>query len=203
MIGTTSSCISDRLRYIYSICRYFRTVCIVWIPDPIVSCMERKGVRSLEPLSWSRCLFACLMVFNATFNNISVISWSVLLLEETKGHRENPRPVASHWQFYHIMLYTLSWSRFELTTPMVRGTDCIGSCKSNDHTITAFLFIYELPLEIQLLRGEGWDQVNWFIPTKCLWLSQTRTWICNIICRGLFHVISFEVINGCSFCWYW
>jgi hypothetical protein len=39
----------------------------------------------------------CLMVLNATFNNISVISWrSVLLVEETGGHGENHRPVASH-----------------------------------------------------------------------------------------------------------
>ena len=39
----------------------------------------------------------CLMVFNATFNNISVISWrSVLLVEETGGPRENHRPVANH-----------------------------------------------------------------------------------------------------------
>jgi hypothetical protein len=38
-----------------------------------------------------------LMVFNATFNNISVISWqSVLLVEETGGFGENHRPVASH-----------------------------------------------------------------------------------------------------------
>jgi hypothetical protein len=37
----------------------------------------------------------------------------------------------------HIMLYTLPWSRFELTTSVVIGTDCIGSCKSNYHTITA------------------------------------------------------------------
>jgi hypothetical protein len=37
------------------------------------------------------------MVFNATFNNISVISWrSVLLVEETEEHGENDRPVASH-----------------------------------------------------------------------------------------------------------
>jgi len=37
------------------------------------------------------------MVFNATFNNISVISWhSVLLVEETGGPGENHRPVASH-----------------------------------------------------------------------------------------------------------
>jgi hypothetical protein len=39
------------------------------------------------------------MVFNTTFNNISVISWrSVLLVEETGGPWENHRPVTSHWQ---------------------------------------------------------------------------------------------------------
>ena len=37
------------------------------------------------------------MVFNATFNNISIISWwSVLLVEETGVPGENHRPVASH-----------------------------------------------------------------------------------------------------------
>jgi hypothetical protein len=36
------------------------------------------------------------MVFNATFNNISVISWwSVLLVEETEVPRENHRLIAS------------------------------------------------------------------------------------------------------------
>jgi len=39
-------------------------------------------------------------------------------------------------KLYHIMLYTSPWSRFELTTSMVIGTDCIDSCKSNYHTIT-------------------------------------------------------------------
>jgi hypothetical protein len=38
---------------------------------------------------------------------------------------------------YHKMLYTSPWSRFELTTSVVIGTDCIDSCKSNYHTITA------------------------------------------------------------------
>jgi hypothetical protein len=37
----------------------------------------------------------------------------------------------------HIMLYTSPWSRFELTTSVVIGTDCIGSCKSIYHTIMA------------------------------------------------------------------
>jgi hypothetical protein len=37
------------------------------------------------------------MVFNATFNNISVISWwSVLLVEETGVPGENYQPFASH-----------------------------------------------------------------------------------------------------------
>jgi hypothetical protein len=39
------------------------------------------------------------MVFNATFNNISVISLqAVLLVEETGLPRENHLPATSHWQ---------------------------------------------------------------------------------------------------------
>ena len=45
-------------------------------------------------------------MLNATFNHISVISWrSVLLVEETSVSWEIHRPVAIHWQVYHIMLY--------------------------------------------------------------------------------------------------
>ena len=45
----------------------------------------------------SICLFVYLMVFNATFNNILVISWrSILLVEETREPGENHRPVANH-----------------------------------------------------------------------------------------------------------
>jgi len=37
------------------------------------------------------------MMFNATFNNISVISWlSVLLVEETGVQGENHRPAVSY-----------------------------------------------------------------------------------------------------------
>ena len=39
------------------------------------------------------------MVFNATFNNISIISWrSVLLVQENGVHAENHRPAARHSQ---------------------------------------------------------------------------------------------------------
>ena len=46
------------------------------------------------------------MVFNATFNNISAISWrSVLLVEEIGVPGENHRPVASHDKLYNTTLY--------------------------------------------------------------------------------------------------
>jgi hypothetical protein len=71
------------------------------------------------------------MVFNATFNNISVISWrSVLLVEETVVHGENHRLVASHRQ----TLSHIGVPVFELKILVVTGTDCTG--KSNYHTIT-------------------------------------------------------------------
>ena len=56
------------------------------------------------------------MVFNATFNNISVISLrSVLLVEESGVLGENHRPVGSHWQTlsHNVVSSTsrLSWIR--------------------------------------------------------------------------------------------
>jgi hypothetical protein len=50
-------------------------------------------------------------------------------------------------KLYQIMLYTSPWSRFELTTSVVIGTDCIGSCKSNYHTITATTALHLIQYE--------------------------------------------------------
>ena len=70
-------------------------------------------------LSWSLFGFfsfgvVWFMVLNATFNNISAISWwSVLLVEETGVSADNHRPVASHWQ---IVIYNCV-----LSTPRLSG----------------------------------------------------------------------------------
>jgi hypothetical protein len=76
-----------------------------------------------------------IMVLNATFNNSSVISWrSVLLVEETRVPEENHRLAASHWQ--SLSHNVVSSTPRHLTTVVMIGTDCTGSCKSNYNTIT-------------------------------------------------------------------
>ena len=109
----------------------------IWNPDFLLSCYLRDHYNSPQNIGFF--FVVGFMVFNATFNNISAISWqSVLLVEETREPGENPdRPQVTD-KLYHIILYTSPWSRFdELTTSVVIGTDCIGSCKYNYHTITA------------------------------------------------------------------
>jgi hypothetical protein len=76
-----------------------------------------------------------------------IISWlSVSLVEETGVPRENHWPALGHWQTlsHNVVSSTPRLSGFELTTLVVMCTDCIGSYKSNYHTITTapYLIIY-------------------------------------------------------------
>ena len=58
-------------------------------------------------------------VFNATFNNISTISWrSVLLVEEAGVPTENNPPAASHWQ---TLLHNVVSSTPRLSTIRTRN----------------------------------------------------------------------------------
>ena len=58
----------------------------------VLVCHDLKVTQFKNTRIWVR-----IMMFNATFNNVSSMSWrSVLLVEETRVPGENHRPAASH-----------------------------------------------------------------------------------------------------------
>ena len=79
------------------------------------------------------------MALNATFNNISVYRGSQFYWWRKPEYPEKTTDLMQVTdKLYHIMLHLVNLTRvgFELTTLVVIGTDCKGSCKFNYHTIT-------------------------------------------------------------------
>jgi hypothetical protein len=75
-------------------------------------------------------------VFNATFNNISALSWrSVLFVKETRVPGENHRPAACQCKTLSHNVVS-PWTGLEHTHLVVIGTVCTGSCE-NYHTSTS------------------------------------------------------------------
>jgi len=62
--------------------------------------------------------------------------WRQFYLVEETRKKTTDLPLVID-KLYHIMLYRghLAWAGFELTTIVLIGSDCTGSCKSNFHTI--------------------------------------------------------------------
>jgi len=62
-------------------------------------------------------------------------------------------------KLYHIILYRvhLVWTGFELITLVVIGTDCIGSYKSNYHTITTTTAPLSIVLRMILIYGSHFE----------------------------------------------
>jgi len=56
--------------------------------------------------------------------------------------------------------------------------------------------LYVLPLEIQLSRVEGFDFIKRFNPAIYVRLSQARTYISNIMCRGLMFNESVFIVRS-------
>ena len=75
----------------------FTTTCAISAYHLVISSPVHDEVYSIIRPTHFSWFVGLLMGFNATFNNISVISWqSVLFVEETRVPRENHQPVTSH-----------------------------------------------------------------------------------------------------------
>ena len=105
------------------------------------------------------------MVFNTTFNNISVISWwSLLLMEKTgKSHWS----AASPWQMlsHNVVSSTTRPSEFELSTLVVIGTE-----RPYDHYHNDPLKIYNGLRSIEEVKLPADKWMNIYIQCiNCIW----------------------------------
>jgi hypothetical protein len=88
-------------------------------------------------------------VFNATFNNISVISWrSVFLVEETGVPGKNHPPAVSHWQ-------TLSHNDGSITPHHHRDSNSQYIC-SMCHKKSVFIICLTQPLVVEVSVPGKW-----------------------------------------------
>ena len=86
---------------------------------------NQTTIRTLHRLSHYYISRVRVMVLNATFSNISVVSWrSVLLVEETKVHEESHRPAASHSQTISHNVVSSARRLNEIRNHIVGGDRC-------------------------------------------------------------------------------
>ena len=115
------------------------------------------------------------------------------MAEETlQNHRPDLPQVTA--KLYHIMLHTSPWAGFELTTSVVIDTDCIGSCKSNYHTITATtnpVYVYLFVSVCNTCFTHVFVFYNWVVCFTRVLLCFTRA-LCDVFLNA--HIVLVQCV---------
>jgi hypothetical protein len=108
---------------------------------------------SIEEMFYRMRVRVRILVFNSTFNNISLISClSVLLMEEARVPRENHRPVTSHWQtLSHNVV--LSTPRHELYRMKSKRNNYNGCVTDINHYFTSDILVEIVKLIIRVIKS--------------------------------------------------
>ena len=105
----------------------------------------------------------------------SYISWRlVLMVEETRVLWGNPpicRKSLTNFITECCIEYTSQWAGFEFTTLVVIGTDCIGSCKSNCHTI---MTTTDVSCRMRVMGSLTWNRKIYFYNRK-IWIFTVKS----------------------------
>jgi hypothetical protein len=143
----------------------------------------------------------CLTPLSTIFNSYHGDQF-VLLVEETGVPRENHWPAVSHWQTlsHNVVSSTPRLSGFEITILVVMCTDCIGSYKSNYHTITTALIFNNT---YNFFKKERKNWVIFFLCRVCDILVLIFLFWIALLLLGRYWVdyvelISAKVVKLCS-----
>jgi hypothetical protein len=139
------------------------------------------------------------MVFNTTFNNISVISWrSVLLVEETRVPGENHQPAASRQR---LLLYLMNinkdilafyWLRFVMWFYFIFQ----GMTTKSSKEVIIYHVILHWPVDIDRLKKLKWRQIN---PVSIeIWNSIQLLHFIEYIQQYSSYVVAVSYIGGGS-----
>jgi cytochrome b561 len=128
-------------------------------------------------------------VFNATFDNISVIFWrSVLLVEETGVPEENHRLVASNWQTWsHTVVSCM------LVVKYVTYRESQQSEEKNNNKAVIYVDLY---LYLRIVEGPSWS----WLYGSCKSYDRWFAWFGFMVLNATFNNIS--VIFWRQFYWW-
>ena len=147
-----------------------------------------------------------LVVFNVTFNNISVTSWrSVLSWRKRKYPQKTTNLSQVTDKLYVVSSTTLHERGYKLITLVVISTDCTDSCKSNydhDHAwLPTLVILYTIYCDVWTdCQTDGWTFV--ISPLQCLGWGMKHFYHLLVLSSRITQIYFWCIQRKvCFFCW--